>query len=80
MRFALLAVVLPGLSMAAEIPQGAHVLLRMENSINTGTAQEGDFVRLGLALEQHEGGIATEQRAALARQSLAQARRDRADA
>lgn len=34
---------------AAEIPQGAHVLLRMENSINTRTAQEGDFVYLRTA-------------------------------
>src|ERR1700730_1835350 len=36
-------------SIAAEIPQGAHVLLRMENSINTRTAQEGDFVYLRTA-------------------------------
>ena len=34
---------------AAEIPQGAHMLLRMENSINTRTAQEGDFVYLRTA-------------------------------
>ena len=34
---------------AAEIPQGAHVLLRMENSINTRTAQEGDYVYLRTA-------------------------------
>jgi hypothetical protein len=32
-----------------EIPQGAHVLLRMENSINTRTAQSGDFVYLRTA-------------------------------
>jgi hypothetical protein len=47
MRF--LTYILPTLAMAAmasEIPQGAHVLLRMENSINTRTAQEGDFVYL----------------------------------
>src|SRR6266705_5056738 len=31
---------------AAEIPKGAHVLLRMVNSINTRTAQEGDYVYL----------------------------------
>ena len=43
-------------------------------------AQECDFVRLGLALEQHESDVAAEQRATLARQSLAQARRDRANA
>jgi hypothetical protein len=31
---------------ATEIPQGAHLLLRMVNSVNTKTAQEGDFVYL----------------------------------
>jgi hypothetical protein len=35
---------------AAEIPQGAHVLLRMENSLNTRTAQAGDFVYLRTAV------------------------------
>jgi hypothetical protein len=35
---------------AAEIPQGAHVLLRMENSLNTRTAHEGDFVYLQTAI------------------------------
>ena len=35
---------------AAEIPQGTHVLLRMENSINTRTAHEGDFVYLRTAI------------------------------
>ena len=34
---------------AAEIPQGAHVLLRMENSISTRTAQSGDYVYLRTA-------------------------------
>lgn len=34
----------------AEIPQGAHVLLRMENSVNTRTAQAGDFVYLRTAV------------------------------
>jgi hypothetical protein len=37
---------LPLLLSAAEIPPGAHVLLRMENSINTKTVQAGDFVYL----------------------------------
>jgi hypothetical protein len=37
-------------AMPAEIPQGAHVLLRMENSLNTRTAQEGDFVYLRTAV------------------------------
>jgi hypothetical protein len=40
----------------AEIPQGAHVLLRMENSINTRTAQEGDFVYLRTASPISAGG------------------------
>lgn len=35
---------------AAEIPPGAHVLLRMENSLNTRTAQEGDYVYLRTAV------------------------------
>jgi hypothetical protein len=35
---------------AAEIPQGAHVLLRMENSLSTRTAKEGDFVYLRTAI------------------------------
>jgi type IV secretion system protein VirB10 len=35
---------------AAEIPQGAHVLLRMENSLNSRTAQEGDYVYLRTAV------------------------------
>jgi hypothetical protein len=37
-------------STAAEIPQGAHVLLRMENSLNTRTAQQGDYVYLRTAV------------------------------
>jgi hypothetical protein len=35
---------------AAEIPQGTHVLLRMENSLNTSTAQAGDYVYLRTAV------------------------------
>jgi len=41
---------------AAEIPQGAHVLLRMENAINTRTAQEGDYVYLRTATPISVGG------------------------
>jgi hypothetical protein len=41
---------LPLLCSAAEIPQGAHVLLRMENSLSTRTAKEGDFVYLRTAV------------------------------
>jgi hypothetical protein len=41
--------VLPLLLCAAEVPPGAHLLLRMENSINTRTAQQGDYVYLRTA-------------------------------
>jgi hypothetical protein len=34
---------------AAEIPKGTHVLLRLENSITTRTAQPGDMVYLRTA-------------------------------
>jgi hypothetical protein len=34
------------LTVAAEIPTGAHVLLRMQNTINTRTAKVGDYVYL----------------------------------
>lgn len=34
---------------AAEIPAGAHVLLRMQNSVSSRTADEGDFVYLRTA-------------------------------
>src|SRR5438045_5584146 len=46
MRACLLALWLAAAVTAAEIPKGAHVLLRMVNSINTRTAQEGDYVYL----------------------------------
>ena len=45
----------PLLICAAGIPQGAHVLLRMENSINTRTAQEGDYVYLRTASPISDG-------------------------
>ena len=48
-RAAILFVLASSGALAAEIPQGAHVLLRMENSINTRTAQEGDYVYLRTA-------------------------------
>lgn len=41
---------------AAEIPQGAHMLLRMENSISTRTAQTGDYVYLRTASPIAAGG------------------------
>ena len=46
MRTYLVALLLAAAAAAAEIPRGAHVLLRMINSINTRTAQEGDYVYL----------------------------------
>ena len=46
MRFSALLLLLPLAAVAAEIPQGAHVMLRMENSITTRTAKEGDYVYL----------------------------------
>ena len=49
MRLALLVIILRGLSMAAEIPQGAHALLRPVNSVSTRTAREGDYVYLRTA-------------------------------
>jgi len=41
---------------AAEIPQGSHMLLRMENSISTRTAQTGDYVYLRTASPIASGG------------------------
>ena len=46
MRAYFVALALAAAATAAEIPRGAHVLLRMVNSINTRTAQEGDYVYL----------------------------------
>jgi hypothetical protein len=48
-RTLFIPIVASGIALAADIPQGAHVLLRMENSINTHTAQEGDFVYMRTA-------------------------------
>jgi hypothetical protein len=41
--------ILPAALQAAGIPRGAHVLLRMVNSVSTRTAQEGDYVYLRTA-------------------------------
>jgi hypothetical protein len=51
-----LAVFLCLSAFAAEIPKGAHVLLRMMNSINTRTAREGDYVYLQTAIPILAGG------------------------
>ncbi len=49
MRFAVLALAIPVLGAAAEIPQGSHVLLRLVNSVSTRTAREGDYVYMKTA-------------------------------
>ena len=57
-RVAMVSVMAVGASLAqaGEIPAGAHVLLRMENSISTRTAQTGDFVYLRTASPIAVGG------------------------
>jgi hypothetical protein len=40
----------------AEIPKGAHLLLRMQNTISTRTAREGDYVYLRTAVPLVAGG------------------------
>jgi hypothetical protein len=44
MRFPILLLLAALSSPAAEIPQGAHVLLRLVNSISTRTARQGDYI------------------------------------
>src|SRR5579862_5152448 len=44
MRAIAFVILLAGAASAAEIPKGAHLLLRMVNSINTRTAADGDQV------------------------------------
>lgn len=46
----------PALMPAAEIPAGTHVLLRMENSLSSRTAQTGDYVYLRTAVPIVEAG------------------------
>jgi len=41
--------ILASAALAADIPQGAHLLLRLENSVSTRTAKEGDYVYLKTA-------------------------------
>src|ERR1700722_6222518 len=55
MRWSILALLAVSAG-ASEIPPGAHVLLRMMNSINTRTAQEGDYVYLRTATPISVGG------------------------
>src|SRR5580658_6724986 len=49
MRLAVLALSVSLLSAASEIPQGSHALLRLENSVSTRTAREGDYVYMRTA-------------------------------
>ena len=49
MRLAVLALSASLISTAADIPQGSHALLRMENSVSTRTAREGDYVYMRTA-------------------------------
>jgi hypothetical protein len=56
MRLAILALSLPVLCAATEIPQGSRVLLRLVNSVTTRTATEGDHVYLRTASPIVTGG------------------------
>src|ERR1017187_5179991 len=49
MRLAVLMLSASLVSAAADIPQGSHVLLRLENSVSTRTAREGDYIYLRTA-------------------------------
>ena len=49
MRLAVLALSVSLISAASEIPQGSHALLRLENSVSTRTAREGDYVYMRTA-------------------------------
>jgi hypothetical protein len=49
MRLAILVLSAWQLFAASDIPQGSHVLLRLENSVSTRTAREGDYVYLRTA-------------------------------
>jgi hypothetical protein len=55
-RSLLLLALSPWLVPAAEIPAGTHVLLRMENSLSSRTAQSGDYVYLRTAVPIVEAG------------------------
>lgn len=55
MRFAAMTLFV-SLACASEIPQGAHVGLKMVNSISTRTAKEGDYVYMTTATPIASGG------------------------
>lgn len=56
MRLVVLMLSASLVSAASEIPQGSHVLLRLENSVSTRTAREGDYVYLRTAAPIAAGG------------------------
>src|SRR5450756_2375685 len=56
MRLTTLALLLETATFAADIPKGAHALLRMVNSVSTRTAREGDYVYLRTATPIVAGG------------------------
>lgn len=56
MRLAIFVLTVPFLCGAAEIPRGAHVLLRLVNSVDTRTAKPGDFVYMRTATPIVTGG------------------------
>jgi hypothetical protein len=56
MRLAVLALSFSLISAASDIPQGSHVLLRLENNVTTRTAREGDYVYLRTATPIAAGG------------------------
>src|SRR5580704_4926252 len=49
MRLAVLALSAALLAAASEISQGSHALLRLENSMSTRTAREGDYIYMRTA-------------------------------
>ena len=56
MRLAILALAFSLIATASDIPQGSHVLLRLENNVTTRTAREGDYVYLRTATPIAAGG------------------------
>src|ERR1017187_141865 len=57
MRLTTLALLLATATFAADIPKGAHALLRLLNSVSTRTAREGDYVYLRTAAPIVDGGV-----------------------
>ena len=56
MRLMTLSLLLATTTFAADIPKGAHALLRLVNSVSTRTAREGDYVYLRTASPIVDGG------------------------